>query len=143
MTDMSLDIARSIIAVALDRGKADGFAPLTVVVLDSGGHVVAVERQDGSSNRRFDIAYGKAHGAVSLGVGSRALSVRAQAEPHFIASATAAIGGSLIPAPGGVLARDGSGRLVGAVGVSGDKSDNDEIAAVAGIEAAGLTAVTG
>lgn len=143
MTDMSLDTARTMIAASLAKGKDAGFAPLTVVVLDAGGHVVAVERQDGSSNRRFDIAYGKAHGAVSLGVGSRALSERAKAEPHFIASATAAIGGSLIPVPGGVLARDGSGRLVGAVGVSGDKSDNDEIAAVAGIEAAGFTAVTG
>ncbi len=143
MTEMTLDTARSIIAASLAKGRVEGFLPLTVVVLDAGGHVVAVERQDGSSNRRFDIAYGKAHGAVSLGVGSRALSVRAQAEPHFIASATAAIGGSLIPVPGGVLASDASGRLLGAVGVSGDKSDNDEIAAVAGIEAAGLTAATG
>lgn len=143
MSDMNLDVARAIIAAALAKGKSEGFAPLTVVVLDAGGHVVAVEREDGSSNRRFDIAYGKAHGAVSLGVGSRALSVRAQAEPHFIASATAAIGGSLIPVPGGVLVQDAAGRLVGAVGVSGDKSDNDEIAAVAGIEAVGFVAITG
>lgn len=102
------------------------------------GHVLAAEREDGASNKRFDIAFGKAHGALALGIGSRSLMGRAEQQPYFIAAATAAIGGSLVPVPGGVLVRETEGSLVGAVGVSGDTSDNDEAVAVAGIEAAGL-----
>jgi uncharacterized protein GlcG (DUF336 family) len=101
---------------------------------------VAAEREDGSSNKRFEIASGKAQGALALGMGSRALMARAEQQPYFIAAATAAVGGSLIPVPGGVLVRDTAGTLLGAVGVSGDTSDNDEAAAAAGIEAAGLHA---
>ncbi|GAC1382230.1 MAG: heme-binding protein [Acidimicrobiales bacterium] len=112
-------------------------------MLDAGGHVMAFEREDGSSNMRFEVAYGKAHGALALGIGSRSLMARAEQQPYFIASVTAAIGGALIPVPGGVLMRDASGTLLGAVGVSGDTSDNDETAAVAGIEGAGFTAETG
>jgi uncharacterized protein GlcG (DUF336 family) len=112
---------------------------MTVVVLDAGGHVIAVEREDGSSNNRFEIAFGKAHGALALGMGSRALMARAEKQPYFIAAATSAIGGALVPVPGGVLVRDAD-LLIGAVGVSGDTSDNDEAAAVAGITAAGLVA---
>ena len=113
------------------------------LVLDAGGHVTAFERQDGSSNRRFDIAFGKAHGAISLGMGSRALMARAESQGYFIAAATSAIGGSLVPVPGGVLVKDSSGRTIGAVGVSGDTSDNDEAAALAGIAAAGLVGDAG
>ncbi|MEO6887284.1 MAG: heme-binding protein [Jatrophihabitantaceae bacterium] len=137
---ITLQTARTIIAGARAAGAERGFKPLTVVVLDSGGHVLAVEREDGSSNRRFEIAHGKAHGALSLGVGSRALMVRAEQQPFFIASVTAAVGGALVPVPGGVLVRDVDGALIGAVGVTGDTSDNDEIAAVVGIEQAGLVA---
>lgn len=139
---MSIDLqtARTIVGEALAAARAEGLKPLTVVVLDAGGHLVAAEREDGSSNKRFEIASGKAQGALALGMGSRALMARAEQQPYFIAAATAAIGGSLIPVPGGVLVRDTAGGLVGAVGVSGDTSDNDEIAAVAGIEAAGLRA---
>ena len=140
---LTLHVARTIISSALDHAAQTDCKPMTVVVLDAGGHVVAVERQDGSSNKRFEIAYGKAHGAVSLGMGSRALMARAEQQPYFIAAATSAIGGSLVPVPGGVLVHDGAGELVGAVGVSGDTSDKDEAIAVAGIEAASLTAVTG
>jgi uncharacterized protein GlcG (DUF336 family) len=140
---MTLDTARTIIAAALAHGVDAGFKPLSVVVLDAGGHVTAFERQDGSSNRRFDIAFGKAHGAISLGMGSRALMSRAEAQPYFIAGATAAIGGSLVAVPGGVLVTDSAGAIIGAVGISGDTSDNDELAAVAGIHAAALDAVTG
>jgi uncharacterized protein GlcG (DUF336 family) len=104
--------------------------------------VVAAEREDGSSNKRFEIAHGKAFGAISIGIGSRALMNRAEQQPYFIAAAGAVIGGALVPVPGGVLISDG-GVTVGAVGISGDTSDNDEAAAVAGIEAAGLTANTG
>lgn len=138
---MTLDLenARTIVSAARAHGRDNGFKPLTVVVLDAGGHVVAVEREDGSSTRRFEIAHGKAHGAVSLGLGSRALMARAEQQPYFIAAATSAVGGSLVPVPGGVLVRDPSGALLGAVGVSGETSDNDEAAAVAGVEAAGLT----
>ena len=139
---MSIDLqtARAVIEGARAAGRENGFKPLTVVVLDAGGHVVAAEREDGSSNKRFEIAFGKAHGALALGMGSRSLMARAEQQAYFVSAATAAIGGSLVPVPGGVLVRDGAGALLGGVGVSGDTSDNDETAAVAGIEAAGLTA---
>jgi uncharacterized protein GlcG (DUF336 family) len=140
---INLETARTIIAGSLRHAAAANFKPLTVVVLDAGGHVVAAERQDGSSNKRFEIAYGKAHGALSLGLGSRALMARAEQQPYFIAAATAAIGGALVPVPGGVLVYEESGALVGAVGASGETSDNDEAAVVAGIESAELSAVTG
>ena len=116
--------------------------PLSVVVLDSGGHVTAFAREDGSSNMRFQIAYGKAHGALALGMGSRSLMARAESQPYFISAATAAIGGSLIPVPGGVLVLDPDSTIIGAVGVSGDTSDNDEAAAVAGITATQLLSAT-
>ncbi|HZE67432.1 MAG TPA: heme-binding protein [Sporichthyaceae bacterium] len=138
----NLTTARTIIGIALQFGHDKGFKPLTVVVLDAGGNVVAAEREDGSSNKRFEIAHGKAFGAISIGIGSRALMARAEQQPYFIAAAGAAIGGALVPVPGGVLIQDG-GLTIGAVGVSGDTSDNDEAAAVAGIEAVGLTANTG
>jgi uncharacterized protein GlcG (DUF336 family) len=137
---IDLQTARTIVGEALSAARAEGLKPLTVVVLDAGGHLVAAEREDGSSNKRFEIASGKAQGALALGMGSRSLMARAEQQPYFIAAATSAIGGSLIPVPGGVLVRDTAGSLVGAVGVSGDTSDNDEVAAVAGIEAAGLRA---
>ena len=137
---IDLDSARGLIAEIRSAAHAQGLKPMTVVVLDAGGHVVAAEREDGSSNGRFDIAYGKAHGAIALGLGSRALMTRAEQQPYFIAAVTSAIGGALVPVPGGVLVRNTEGNLVGAVGVTGDTSDNDEAAAVAGIEAVGLTA---
>lgn len=140
---ISLAAARTIIATALTRATTSGCKPMTVVVLDAGGHVIAAERQDGASNKRFEIAHGKAHGAVSLGIGSRALMARAEQQPYFIAAATSAIGGALVPVPGGVIVRDANGQLLGAVGVSGDVSDKDEEIAVVGIEAAGWTAESG
>jgi uncharacterized protein GlcG (DUF336 family) len=140
---MTLDTARAIIAGARAHGGSAGFQPLTVVVLDAGGHVVAVEREDGSSMKRFEIGFGKAHGALSLGMGSRSIMGRAEQQPFFIAAVTAAVGGALVPVPGGVLVRDSEGVLLGAVGVTGDSSDHDEAAAVAGIESAGLTAEAG
>jgi uncharacterized protein GlcG (DUF336 family) len=140
---ITLDTARAIVAGARAHGSSAGFKPLTVVVLDAGGHVVAVEREDGSSMKRFEIGFGKAHGALSLGMGSRSIMARAEQQPYFIAAVTAAVGGALVPVPGGVLVRDPDGALLGAVGVTGDTSENDEAAAVAGIEGAGLTAETG
>ena len=140
MGTIDLDTARAIVAGARKHAAQVGLKPLTVVVLDAGGHVVAVEREDGSSTKRFEIGYGKAHGALSLGMGSRSIMGRAEQQPYFIAAVTSAVGGALVPVPGGVLVRDADGGLVGAVGVTGDTSDNDETAAVAGIESAGLTA---
>lgn len=137
---LNLDTAQSIIAEALAAGQQHGFKPLTVVVLDPGGHVIAAARQDGASNSRFEIAHGKAYGALALGMGSRALMERAEQQAYFIAAAAAAIGGRLIPVPGGVLVRNSEGELQGAVGISGDTSDNDETAASKAIQAAGLTA---
>ena len=140
---LSLDAARTIIATAFSDAAGRGLAPLAVVILDAGGHIKAAERQDGASIHRIDIAHGKAYGAISMGLGSRALFQRAETQPTFIMAISATLGGRLVPVPGGVLIRDSTGELIGAVGVSGDVSDNDEQVAVAGITAAGLTAEAG
>jgi uncharacterized protein GlcG (DUF336 family) len=139
---ITLDQARTIIAATLAHGHSAEMNPLCVAVLDAGGHLTAFERQDGVPNRRFEVAHGKAHGAISLGFGSRTLGELAVQRPHFIAGVTTAIGGALVPVPGGVIILGADGTRLGAVGVSGDTSDNDEAAALAGIEAAGLTAQT-
>jgi uncharacterized protein GlcG (DUF336 family) len=135
---IGLETAKSVTAGVRAAGRERGLKPLTVVVLDAGGHVVSVEREDGSSNNRFEIAFGKAYGALALGMGSRSLMARAEQQPYFISAAAAAIGGRLIPVPGGVLATDATGATIGCVGVSGDSSDNDELAAIAGIKSASL-----
>jgi uncharacterized protein GlcG (DUF336 family) len=106
MRDLTLAHAREIIAGALALGAALGLGPLTVVVLDGGGHVKACERQDGSSNLRFEVAHGKAYGALGLGMGSRALMTRAVEQPFFVAAVNGVFGGALVPVPGGVLVRD-------------------------------------
>jgi uncharacterized protein GlcG (DUF336 family) len=135
---ISLAAAKAITDGVRAAGKEYGLKPLTVVVLDAGGHVVSVEREDGSANNRFEIAFGKAYGALALGMGSRSLMARAEQQPYFISAAAAAIGGKLIPVPGGVLVKDETGTIVGCVGVSGDTSDNDELAAISGIKSASL-----
>lgn len=137
---ISLEQARTIISAARARGREMGLNPLTVVVLDAGGHLVAMEREDGAGYGRPDIAEGKAAGALAMGTSSRKLGDMAAERPQFMAALSAAWNGRLIPAAGGVLLRDGAGALVGAVGVSGDLSDKDEEAAFAGIAAAGLVA---
>ena len=131
--------AREVIAGCLAVGHAGGLNPLTVVVLDAGGHVTAAAREDGSSAKRFEIAHGKAHGAIALGWGSRRTMGRAEDFAPFVTGVGAAVG-PLVPVPGGELIWTADGTLLGAVGVTGDSSDNDEGTAVAGIEAAGLTA---
>lgn len=136
---MTLNTARTIISGAQAHAAAQGMKPLTIAVLDAGGHLVAAERQDGSSIKRYEIAHGKAFGALAIGMGTRALMARAEQMPHFITAVGAAIGGALIPVPGGVLILEGT-SVIGAVGISGDTSDHDEDAAVAGIAAAGLNA---
>ncbi len=116
--------------------------PLSVAVLDAGGHLVAFKREDRSGILRFDIAFGKAWGALGMGFGSRELFNRTAANPTFMAALTAVSGGRLVPVPSGVLILS-DGEVIGAVGVSGDNSDNDEICALAGIAAAGLDAKPG
>lgn len=140
MTDITIAEARAIIAAAFARGTELGLKPLSIAVLDAGGHPVAFERSDGSPFMRFEIARGKAWGALAMGVNSRGLEAMAVKRPHFIEGLTAASGGTLIAVPGAVIARRADGSIAGAVGVSGDTSDNDEICAIAGIEAAGLAA---
>lgn len=143
MPHLTLDQAQTIISTALKHGTDHNFQPLAVLVLDARGVLKVYAAQDGTSLRRAEIAQGKAHGALSFGIGSRALAKRAATSPHFIAAVTHAVGGSLVPVPGGVLIRAGDNSIIGAVGISGDNSDNDEAAAIAGITAAGLTADPG
>ena len=123
--------------------KRDDLKPMTAVVLDAGGSVICSQRQDGASPIRVDLAKGKAHGAVMMGISSRKLGERAEQQAYFIQAVNGVAGGDMVPVPGGVLIQDQEGALLGAVGISGDTSDNDEAAAIAGIEAAGLNAVTG
>ena len=139
---VTLAQASTIVDVALKRGRETNCAPLTVAVLDAGGHLVAFKREDRSGILRFDIAYGKAWGALGMGFGSRELADRAGKNPLFFGVLATVSQGRLIPVPGGVLIKDANGVL-GAVGISGDTSDKDEVCAVAGIEAAGLKAVVG
>lgn len=139
---LTLTTAQKIIETALAKGRELDLKPLTVAVLDAAGHLKAMAREDGASTLRPDIAHGKAHGAIALGIGSRAIFNRAQEQAFFIQSVNALAGGALVPVPGGVLIRDGE-QIIGAVGITGDTSDNDETCAVTAIEAAGLTADPG
>lgn len=140
MPAISLAKAREIVAAASAKGAELKLNPLSIAVLDAGGHLIAFERQDGASFARFEIASGKAYGALALGMGSRAVARTAIERPHFLTGVAGALGGRIVPVPGGVLVRGKDGALLGAVGITGDTSDNDEIAAAAGIEAAGFTA---
>ncbi|MEO0668641.1 MAG: heme-binding protein [Pseudomonadota bacterium] len=137
---ISLRRARTIIRKALDKGREMELKPLSVVVLDAGGHVQAFEREDGAAPGRFAIAHGKAYGAVMLGMAGTAQMARAEQQAYFMNAVNGLFGGQVVPVPGGVLVRDKKGAVIGAVGVTGDTSDNDAMAAVAGIEAVGLTA---
>jgi len=138
MSGISLEQARTIIRVALEKGRELALKPLSVVVLDAGGHVQAFEREDGAAPGRFPIAHGKAYGSVMLGMAGSAQMARAEAQAYFMAAVNGVYGGQVVPVPGGVLVRGADGAVIGAVGVTGDSSDNDAIAALAGIEAAGL-----
>ncbi len=135
---ISLRKSRTIIRKALEEGRRLELKPLSVVVLDAGGHVIAFEREDGAAPGRFGIAQGKAYGSVMLGMAGTAQMQRAEAQAYFMAAVNGVYGGKVIPVPGGVLLRDKKGAVIGAVGVTGDTSDNDVLAAMAGIEAANL-----
>ncbi|MBC8339892.1 MAG: heme-binding protein [Rhodospirillales bacterium] len=139
MTKLTLDQAAKIIEAAFAKGRDIGCHPLSVAVLDAGGHPVAFMRQDDSGILRPEIASGKAYGALGFGLGSRELKEK---NPQFLAAVAAASGGRMVPAPGGVLILE-DGEIIGAVGISGDNSGNDEACAIAGIEAVGLTAEPG
>lgn len=143
MPDLTLTQAQAIITATLGEARRRSFKPMVVTVLDARGAAKALAAEDGTSLKRAEIAHGKAHGALALGMGSRAIAKRAAEQAYFIAAVTHVAGGALVPVPGGVLLRDVLGTLLGAVGVSGDTSDNDEVAAMAGIEAAGLVGETG
>jgi uncharacterized protein GlcG (DUF336 family) len=143
MSTLTLDQARTIVTTALAPAREKGLQPLAVLVLDARGVPKAFAAEDGTSLRRYEIAHGKAHGALAMGIGSRTLGRRAEERPHFITAVTHAVGGALVPVPGGVLIRAADRTIIGAVGISGDNSDNDEAAALAGIAAAGLAADPG
>jgi uncharacterized protein GlcG (DUF336 family) len=143
MHNITLAIADAIADAALQKGRAMGFAPLTVAILDSGGHIKVVKREDESSIMRADIAIGKAWGALGMGFGGRELARRAEKVPTFFTALNAMSGGRVVPVAGGVLIRTPEGRIIGAVGISGDTSDNDEICAVHAIVTANLIADTG
>jgi uncharacterized protein GlcG (DUF336 family) len=139
MAKLTLSDAQKILEGAIAKAGKLGLMPLTIAVLDDGGHLKAFARQDGpGAALRPRIAIGKAWGSVGMGISSRTLEERAIDRPHFIVGAIAASEGRMVPVAGGVLIRDGSGEIIGAVGISGDSSDNDEASAIAGIEAAGF-----
>lgn len=137
-TTLSLDHANQIITEALRLGRRSQLLPLTVVVLDAGGKLVAMQSEDGSGLIRFDVAFGKAWGALGMGISSRLIRDRLSERPTFQAALATASEGRLIPVPGGVLVETSEGITIGAVGISGDTSDKDEYCAIMAIKAAGL-----
>jgi uncharacterized protein GlcG (DUF336 family) len=143
MQSLTLEAADLIANKSLEKGRALGFAPLTVVILDAGGHIKIIKREDGSSLLRSDIAMGKAWGVLGMGFGGREIARRAAKMPTFFNALSDLSGGRMVPVPGGVLIRSASGEIVGSIGISGDTSDNDETCAVYGIKSAGLTPDTG
>lgn len=143
MTQLTLQQADAIVDAALAAATENGLSPLAVVVLDAGGHDLVVKRQEAASFYRTEIARTKAFGCLGMGMGGRDLAKRAKGVPGFYAALATVTSGGLLPMPGGVLIRDGAGTIIGAVGISGDTGDNDEIAALAGIAAAGLVADPG
>jgi len=143
MTILRLEVASRIVESALKRATELTLKPMTVAVLDGGGHLIAFKRQDHSGILRPDIAVGKAWGTLGMGAGGRSLALRAAAAPAFYAALVGASQGRVVPVAGGVLVLDADKEILGAVGVSGDLPDNDESCAIYGIEQAGLVAGTG
>jgi uncharacterized protein GlcG (DUF336 family) len=140
---LTLDTALALAQATLAEARRKGFAPLCVAVLDPGAHVLALLRDERASIYRPEIAIGKAAGCLGMGFGGRELAKRAAAMPQFFTSLASIFPKGIVPVAGGVLLRDRDGKLIGAAGVSGDTSDNDEIALLAGAAAAGLVAETG
>ena len=138
MHRLTLTEANALIEAALAKGAELGLKPITVTIHDPGGHLIACQRQDGASNMRVKLAGGKACGALALGVSSRAIGEMAVERPHFIAAVDTMSEGGMVPAAGGVIVCDAGGTVLGAIGVTGDTSDNDEACALAAIEQLGL-----
>lgn len=143
MVRLNLETANAIVTAALQKARETNTSPLAVAVLDETGQLKSFQREDETSLMRTDVATGKAWGALGMGRSSRVLGNVAAERPHFVQALTAVAQGRLVPVPGGVLIRDSSESIIGAVGISGDTSDIDEECAIAGIEAAGLTADIG
>jgi len=143
MTNVTLAQASIIVDKALEKARAMELSPLAVIVLDGGGNPVALKREDNTSLLRHKVAHAKAWGVLGMGEGGRKLRGRAQANPAFFNTLTALSDGNIVPNPGGVLIRGKDDLIIGSVGISGDTGENDEVCAVAGIEAAGLKADTG
>ena len=143
MQGLPLDVASQIVDKALEKSREMGFVPLTVVVLDAGGQLKVLKREDNSSLLRPEIAFGKAWGVLGMGFGGRELARRAAKAPVFFGALSDMSGGRMVPNPGGVLIRSAEGEILGSVGISGDTSENDEICAVYGIKSVGLTPDTG
>jgi len=143
MTDLTLEAAQTIVNAGLKHARSANMKPLGIAVLDARGALKAFGAEDGTSLKRYEIAHGKAFGCLAVGQGSRNLNKMVVDRPHFGAALAHVVGGTFIPVPGGALIRDVAGKIIGAVGVSGDTSDNDEAAGVAGVKAAGLTADVG
>lgn len=139
MAKVTLEQANTIIAAAQAKGRELDIGPLTIAVLDDGGHLVSMQREDKSGILRFEVAFGKAWGGLGIGRSSRANETDILNRPHFGVALAAASSGRIVPVAGGILILDADGDVAGAVGVTGDSSDNDEACAVAGVEAAGLT----
>jgi len=143
MLPITLEQASKIVDAALEKAREIKCKPLTVAVLDAGGHLLAFKREDGSSIMRPQIAFAKAWGTLGMGIGGRALAARAESHPSFFGALTDISGGRIAPVPGGVLIRDNENTVIGSVGISGDLPNQDETCAIHGIEAAGLTADPG
>lgn len=140
MADISRRRAKTIINRTLAHARDKNMKPLSVIVVDAGGHPIAFEREDGAAPGRYALAEGKAYGVIMMGIGGFALRDRAEKQAYFVESLNGLYRGKLVPVPGGVLVRDKRGKVLGAVGVTGDSSENDAEAATMGIEAAGLVA---
>lgn len=143
MNTLPLAQCDAIAEAALKEGRARGFQPLTVAILDAGGHLKLLKREDGASLLRPDIATGKAWGALGMGFGGRELARRADKVPGFFTALNAMSGGRMVPVAGGALIRNTASQIIGAIGISGDTSDNDELALLAGVQSQGLVADTG
>lgn len=143
MSILTLELSRQLIRDAFAKGADLSLNPLSVAILDPGGHVIAFERQDGASNLRFKMAHAKAYGSLSLGIGSRAIFNRAQQQPFFTDAVNTLVDGALLPVPGGALIRNSDGNIIGAIGITGDSSDNDEECLIYAVKKAGLVADTG
>ena len=143
MSALTLAVAQKLLADTLAYCREHNFNPMSVVVLDADSSIRAAASEDGTTFMRWRVAYGKAYGAVAFGMPSRRLITMAAERPHFVNALNGLADGNIVPVPGGVMIRDANKKIIGAIGVSGDTSDNDEAAAVSAINIAGFVADPG